>query len=218
MADREFVSLAPRLASDVVGCPQPVLVQHIRDAAIDACERSLAWRYQITDVVTTGGKGDYQYDVPEHTDVHAIVDALVGASSERVMQRVFPVSNEVFLATYPGWPNTETGTPRRITHLSAVSYALGPVPDGAYDIAMWVCLKPKRDATGMDSVVFDDLETAIVHRALQTLLVQSNKEWANQGMAAYHAKQYSFVISERRARYNLGTPRATLIASCATTV
>ena len=51
MADREFVSLAPRLASDVVGCPQPVLVQHIRDAAIDACERSLAWRYQITDVL-----------------------------------------------------------------------------------------------------------------------------------------------------------------------
>lgn len=218
MADREFVSLAPRLASDVVGCPQPVLVQHIRDAAINACERSLAWRYQIAGASTADGVGGYPYDVPDGTDVHAIVEAFVGFSGDKVMQRVLPVSNEVFLDTYPGWPNIETGTPRRITHMDAATYALGPVPDGEYDVSMWVCLKPKRDATGMDSVVFDDLETAIVHRALQTLLVQSNKEWANQGMAAYHAKQYSFVISERRARYNLGMPRATLIASCATTV
>jgi hypothetical protein len=45
MADRTFASLVPRLNPSVPGCPQPMIISYIRDAAIRACERTLFWRY-----------------------------------------------------------------------------------------------------------------------------------------------------------------------------
>ena len=44
MADRKFSSLVTRVTPSVPGCPQPIIEQYIRDAAIEACERTLAWR------------------------------------------------------------------------------------------------------------------------------------------------------------------------------
>ena len=40
-----FDSLVPRLSPSVPGCPQPVIEQYVRDAAIDACEKTLAYRH-----------------------------------------------------------------------------------------------------------------------------------------------------------------------------
>ena len=42
---RRFDSLVPRLSPSVPGCPQPVIEQHVRDAAIEACEKTLAYRH-----------------------------------------------------------------------------------------------------------------------------------------------------------------------------
>jgi hypothetical protein len=56
MSTRTFMSLVNRLAPSVPGCPQPIIEQHVRDAAIEACERTLAWRYeQPMTPLTPGG-------------------------------------------------------------------------------------------------------------------------------------------------------------------
>jgi hypothetical protein len=77
---------------------------------------------------------------------------------------------------------------------------------------MFVALKPKRTSTGMEAVMFDELEEVIMHGALQHLLVLPNTNWSDRELAAYHAKQYVFQIAERRARANLGTVRGMLRA------
>jgi hypothetical protein len=86
------------------------------------------------------------------------------------------------------------------------------VPDAslAYDVKMFLALKPTRDAVGMDNAVFDALEQLILHGALQHLLVLPNKPWSDRELATYHAKQYTFKTSSFRADANLGASRSSL--------
>jgi hypothetical protein len=114
---------------------------------------------------------------------------------------------------YPDWPNPtpeKRGTPRHIIHFDADTFAIAPLPnsDELYDVQMIVALKPLRTATGMDATAMDDLENVIMHGALRDLLILPGKNWSDRELASYHAKQFTFKISERRARAALGAGRA----------
>jgi hypothetical protein len=104
--------------------------------------------------------------------------------------------------------------PQSITQISPDKFIVLPLPDDAntYTVRMFYALKPSRTATGMDEVVFNELEEAIFHSALQQLLVMPNVTWSDREAAAYHAKQALLVTTERRARANLGNGRSTLVA------
>lgn len=108
----------------------------------------------------------------------------------------------------------EASTPRSICQVSPDKYIVLPLPDAdeTYTVRMFVALKPSRSATGMDSVAFDELEEVIMHGALQHLLVLPNQHWSDRELAAYHAKQYTYQIAERRARANLGNVRGMMRA------
>jgi hypothetical protein len=103
-------------------------------------------------------------------------------------------------------------TPQSICQISPDKYIILPLPDAerVYQMRMFVALKPKRAASGMDEVMFDELEEVIMHGTLQHLLVLPNASWSDRELAAYHAKQYVFQISERRARANLGNMRGAM--------
>lgn len=209
MATRTFLSLAARLSTSVPGCPQPVIMQYIRDAAIEVCERTLVWRYEQPAIRLTAGVYDYPYETPSDTEVHSFITVAVNG------EQLSPQTIEQLHDKYPQWPDTDVdhrGSPRYVTQIDADNFAIAPVPDGGitYDVKMILALKPVRTATGMDKTVFDDIENVIMHAALQHLLVLPSKPWSDRELAAYHAKQYLSKTTERRARANLGAGRASV--------
>jgi hypothetical protein len=105
-------------------------------------------------------------------------------------------------------------TPQSITQVNADKFVILPLPDAqrAYQCRMFLALKPKRNASAMDEFIMDELEEVIMHGALQHLLVLPNQAWSDRELAAYHAKQYVYQTSERRARANLGNVRGTMRA------
>jgi hypothetical protein len=105
-------------------------------------------------------------------------------------------------------------TPQSICQVTPDKYVILPLPDAAatYQCRMFLALKPKRNATGMDEFIMDELEEVIMHGALQHLLVLPNTNWTDRELAAYHAKQFTFQTAERRARANLGNVRGTMRA------
>lgn len=105
--------------------------------------------------------------------------------------------------------------PRSLTQLSPEKYIVLPLPDGekTYTTRMFYALKPARSATGMDETIFNELEEAVLHSALQYLLVLPNVAWSDRELAAYHAKQFIREMTERRARANLGNMRGTMRAT-----
>jgi hypothetical protein len=209
MALREFISLENRIAPSVPGCPRPTLVQYIRDAAIEACEKTLAWRYEQPAVRLTPGVYEYEYETPEDSEVVAVIYAgLNGRPIKATMQ-------EHLHAQYPAWPETaedRRATPSLLSQFDPDHFVVAPVPDGSktYDIKMFVALRPTPAATGMDKTAFDELEQLIAHGALQHLLVLPDKSWTDRELATYHAKQYTYKTASRRAKANLGVARASL--------
>lgn len=209
MANRKFSEIVTRLAPSVPGAPNVIVEQYVRDAAIEACERTLAWRYEQPPVRLNQGGHDYFYDPPTDSEVHAIITATVNGNKMR------PVSLDHMHDIYPKWPYggaNEEAEPQFITTIDADHFAVAPIPDGGtnYDVRMIVALKPLRTATEMDKTALDDLENVIMHGALQHLLVLPERTWSDRELASYHSKQFAYKLSERRARANLGAGRGSM--------
>ena len=207
--NRNFTDIVTRLAPSVPGCPNPVIEQYVREATIEACERTLAWRYEQPRIRLTTGAAQYPYESPDDAEVHAFITATCNG------EQLTPVSMEQLYDLYPKWPNqdsTEFAKPRYITQIDPDHFMVAPQPDSliTYDVRMITCLKPLRTSTKMNRSVLDDLETLIMHGALQHLLVLPDRTWSDRELASYHARQFAFKSSERRARTNLGASRASL--------
>jgi hypothetical protein len=78
-------------------------IQHIRDAAIRVCERTLAWRYTQPRFNLLPGVHEYVYDKPVDTEVHVLFDALV---NDRPMHKL---TLEQALYQYPEWADLYSG-------------------------------------------------------------------------------------------------------------
>lgn len=249
MTERTFASLVPRVSASAPGCPYPTVLQHIRDAAIRACERSLAWRYMPPLFALQPGVHEYFFEKPANTEVHAVLGALLNGRPLTVR------TLEQAIADYPQWADLYNGLtaqqlwaqagnpstfnqdpfnaatfnanpsvtlpaaalegasePRVLTQVSPAQYIVLPLPDDttAYQMRMFLALRPTRAATGMSEVVLNELEDAIVHNALQHILLLPDSPWSSERLATYHAKQYTSQITERRARANLGNARGVL--------
>lgn len=215
MATRDFKSLITRINPSVPGCPQETMFQYIRDSAIRSCERTLAWRYEEPKFNLIPGVPKYPYRKPFYTEVHVVFSVMLNDSPLELL------TLEEALDRYPKWVDKYTtpddiaeygSEPRLFTQLNPNEYIVIPLPDAekTYTLRIFYALKPTRSATGMEQVVFDDLEEVIMHGALQHLLALPNTNWSDRELAAYHAKQYVFQIAERRARANIGNARSSL--------
>ncbi len=176
-------------------------MQYVRDAAIRVCERTLSWRYEQPKFDLTPGTARYAFRKPANTDVHAVFSATVNG------KRLTPQPLDDALGIYPEWVDTYTdpdqiaefgGEPNTITQISPSQFIVLPLPnaDETYSVRMVYALKPTRSADGMDATALDELEDTIVHGALQHLLVLPNTNWTDRELAAYHAKQYLFTLTE----------------------
>lgn len=212
---RTFESLVPRVNPSVPGCPFQTMVIYIRNAAIAACEQTLAWRYTQPKFNLTPGKPDYEFNRPIDTHVHAV---MMAASNDSLLE-VLTLDKAKDL--YPMWADQYTttedieeygSTPRAITQVNLSKYLILPTPDAAkeYSVRMIYALKPSRQSNDMDEDVFNDLEEVIFHGALQHLLVLPQVAWSDRELASYHAKQYRAQLTERRARANLGNARGSM--------
>jgi hypothetical protein len=209
MATREFISLESKLAPSVPGCPRPTIEQYVRDAAIEVCEKTLAWRYEQDSIRLTPGVYEYDYETPDYAEIAAVIySAVNGVAVSALVQ-------EDVHRLFPDWPNldvTKRSEPRYISQFDPDHFVVMPIPDSSktYDIKMFLALRPTPDSTGMDKTAFDECEQLIIHGALQNLLVLPNKSWTDRELATYHAKQYVYKTANRRAKANLGVARATL--------
>jgi hypothetical protein len=154
---------------------------------------------------------------PQWADLYSGLNpAAVWASTPANLYNINPYDgvqyNEDGGVNPPAQALVDASTPQSITQINADRYIILPLPDDrvVYQVRMFLALKPKRSATGMDEFIMDELEEAIMHGALQHLLVLPSQAWSDRELAAYHAKQYVYQTSERRARANLGNARGTM--------
>ncbi len=98
MAERSFNTLVSRVLPFVPACPRETVRQHIRDAAIVACEQTLAWRYEIKAFNLVAGVHEYAYNKPSNADVHALFKTIIGETHE-----LEHVDLNEAVRRYPAW-------------------------------------------------------------------------------------------------------------------
>lgn len=103
MATKTFASLLPMIAPSVPGAPQPLILKHIRDAAIRACETTLLWRYAEPPFVLQAGTHENYFRKPVDTTVHAVFRA---SCNDQPLARV---ALEDALDMYPAWAQRFNG-------------------------------------------------------------------------------------------------------------
>jgi hypothetical protein len=210
MALRSYSDFAPRVQAVAAMCPQAVVIDHIRRAAIEVCERTLMFRMQTT-LNLNPNVFEYSYpNVPASTQVCAVFEAFI---NDRQLERL---TLEQALERNPKWADVtktdDASEPRILSELTPEKFVVLPMPDDSktYTLRVFYALKPTRASTGLEEFIFNELEDAIFHHTLQNLLLVPNEPWTDGDLAAYHAKQYLFKLSERRARANVGTMRGSM--------
>lgn len=216
MVARTFVSLENKLAANVPGCPRPTIEQFVRDIAIEVCEKTLVWRYEQDPITLTPGAYEYDYEVPEDSEVVAVIHAALFSGVEFQGELTATTQDDLH-RLLPDWPSPDTtkrATPRMVSQFDPDHFVVAPVPDSAkvYTAKMFLALKPTPDATGMDKTAMDEVEQLITHGVLQHLHTIPDKSWTDYGVASYHAKQYTYKTALKRAKVNLGSTRAPLRA------
>jgi hypothetical protein len=207
MVDRAYSDLVPQIMPSVPGASQPLIVNQIRATAVEVCERTLAWRYELADVALVQATYSYAYVPPSGAEVHSIFTASINTNI--VLKNA---TMETFQRQWPDYPSsdaTKQSSPQYFMTISPNAYQIIPVPDGAttYTLKMHAALRPTKASTGFDEIFFNDLEQVIIHGVLQELLVLPGQMWSDRELAAYHAKQFVFGVAERRARATLGAAR-----------
>lgn len=174
----------------VPGCPEVVMDNHIRDAAVDFCERSEVWTYQALAEQTVDGVSDYPVAIPGSSVLENVISVHVDGL---LLARV----SELHSSNNPTAPK---GMPRRYSVFEDQELRFFPTPDRAYTLYATVVLKPTLAASGVEDFIFRTHGRTIACGAIASLMITPGKEWTNLELAAYYKTKFSRGADDAKGR------------------
>jgi len=204
MATKPFTYFLPEVATEVLGCPQPLIIHAIRSAAIDLCRRSLAWMYQPAVFLTATDVAEYAFTLPAGMDlVMPTAVFLNGVPIDPVA-----LDNDVDV----GAPVVDLGSGTTVRYAMNENNQLVLMPAPASDdieITVRVAVCPTRDATEMDATLADTFYIQIASGAIASLCAQQGKPWSNEATATYRTTKFeSGVLAAANRKLKGGTTKS----------
>lgn len=142
----------------VAGCPEPAMDRAVRDAAIEFCQRSLAWGVWLDPVTLTTARS-YDLDMPNNSDLVRV---------ERVTVNGHPVElASCRLASADPASHAGDGVTVNPDRISITLGHAGVVGDV---LQVFALLRPSRKATGIEDALFAAHRRTISEGAVAHLL------------------------------------------------
>ena len=188
-----YSSLVKEVLPYVPLCPDSLVEQNIRAAAIEFCERSKAYILDLDAFSTIAGVYEYDFDIPTVTEVHQI---LYMTEDGNDMDPISPRSLEL---NYPDWRD-RTGNPHVYLQKTPTSFWVVPVPSGTRQVIVSVALKPSRTSNNIDTTIANQYRDAIIYGALYRLLRIPSREWTDVGAAREYLAQFNLEIQQAELR------------------
>lgn len=214
MALVPFSSYVSDVAPHVDGCPSPVISSYIRKVVADLCERAKVWRTPLAGVVLTAGTSSYPLVSPiAETEVSSILDVKYAKASATGRYAVAVRTQEEIFALYPEWPlNVSEGEPRDLYREDLASFQVAPYPDAVdtYTIYVQAAIRPTIGAVNVENSIMSEYRRIWFHGALHELFLIPNRTWSSEKMATYHGKQWTYFLSQARAKANKGFGRVSI--------
>lgn len=161
-----------RLMPLVPSCPDPLARQAVLDAAIEFCEKSQIVQVTSEPQRVSAGLGVYDLDIGNQEQVVATSKVWYGTTplSPAPLAQVNAILAYVDSA---GGTDAPRGTPQCFYEFSPGSIGIYPVPQDSQDrmLSARVITKPKRTATQVNDVLFNDWVETIVAGAHARIVV-----------------------------------------------
>ena len=214
MAIITYTSVFGDIAANVAGVPDTVLQFYMNKVTIDLCERAKVWRVTYAAIPLVATQSAYTVTSPvAQTELSAILTAKVYLGSTAKWKDLDVVTAEQVFDVYPDWPETtETKEPTAVTRRDEATVSVVPNPDAAqaYTLYLYAAIRPTLAATGLDSTIYATYRRAIYHGVIHELMMMPKRPWSNDKLAAYHGKQWEWLVNSARARANKSFSRANI--------
>lgn len=186
------------------GVGKPLVLNAIKSAVIEFCERSRVW-VEATDAITvTDSDEAYEIPVPRNT---------ASVRVERVWfdGKELDVVNEDQLSTHyrRDW-RLVVGTPKFLTQLQPDCFYMipRPVETRADVVRMMVSLKPGRTAASAPAFLHERYMDAVTHGAMARLHRMPGKPWTSIELAIAHSAEFDAACAAANVEANKAFGRA----------
>ena len=194
MATVSYELFLPEVMPLVIGCPEIVALNAIRNSAVEFCDRSAVWNELQDSVAVTSADFPFDLEAPAGAKVSEILDVSFNSKSVR------PLIPDQWDVLAPGW-RAEVGS--LVVHYYGInSNQIGtyPVLDDTLDTTMQmrVAYAPTRASTKIDDAIYQDWLEQIAAGALSRLLLMAGQQWANAQLATYYSGVFERGVADAR--------------------
>lgn len=184
----------PFVATEVIGCPNPVIDQALRLTAIEYCRETKCWAEFQDPITLFDGAREYDMDVPTGAYVQTVRDVLIGS------RRLQPVTMLGLQEVMPDWP-TATASEPSYYNLAGELPRLRVYPTPASPTqAMLVraVYVPTLSATTLPDFLAQRHLEAISSGTKGRLLAMPGVPWSNPELGMYHRANFDKAILNTR--------------------
>lgn len=196
MPTTNYTSWYDQVLVDIPGVLQALALDAIRNAAIEFCEKSLAWTHEHDPVSIAALVNVYDYSKPANAMVVRPLQAWVNEREPILFKTPAELSDLL------GDWRAAKGAPQFITQVRPTQFYLVPKPTVsiANGLTLRVALKPSRASTGLETFLFEDYLDAITAGAKARLFAMPKKPWTDAGAASNQRDAFDTKIRETRDR------------------
>lgn len=206
-----YESFVSRIYIEASGCPEPLAIQVIRDAAIDFCVRSNFIQRDMDPIAAQEGIGDYDLEPPSQQLVVKIMKCWYKNYELNPVAPDYIKDPAFYNANIPNNPQS-TGEPLVFTQKDERTFSVYPIPKETTESALTlrISCKPTRASTSCEDSLFEDYLDVIASGALSRLVSAVGKPYSAPAMVAFYANKFFAGVNEARQRASKGNVRANM--------
>jgi hypothetical protein len=196
----------PEVMPYIHDTPEFVIINAIRNACIEFCDKSLLWQYEHDPITALPNVNTYEFDLPTGTTTARIMSAWymnlpMMSKSEDDLYRIFPMD----------W-RTMVGRPQFYTQNNASEVIIAPAPQilSVAGFKFIMALKPTRASTTIDGDIYERWAEHIAFGARARLYDTPNQPYSDPQQAIKYRQWFESAIGEAKVERNRGLNRATI--------
>ena len=185
----------PFVATEVIGCPIPLIDQALVVMAIEYCRETKCWTETQEPILLVNDVREYELDVPADAYVQTVRDVWVGS------RRLLPVTMAGLQEVMPDWMTAQGSEPSHYNMAGELPLLrVYPTPVAVTGLAMVVraTYVPKMTAKTLPDFLGQRHLDAITSGAKARLLAMPGVDWSNPNLAAYHRGNFDNAILNTR--------------------
>jgi hypothetical protein len=181
-----------------------IIIDAIKQAAIEFCEKTFVWQYTIPAMDIVNGQNTYVMPTPPDTKSVGPVQVYYDKNL------LIPKGPDELADIYRmgDWQQLD-GHPQYVTRMIKPEIILVPKPNES--MPAWLHIKtalaPTRDSTEIDSEIFEQYAEAIAWGARARLLAQPRQDYSDKAGSIEALKMFRYEINRCRMQVTKGLTR-----------